>query len=200
MAARLRTVLTNRLQRPGVEEKAQIRYRFSVAETAIVAMFPELEPLVGDARRLHTADGPRGMPPHVTLLVPFADSAEVDGLLDRVREVFAAFASFESKLRETRRFPGLLYLAPQPAQPFVAITEALVEAFPEYPSYGGEFDEIVPHVTVAQGDADTLGAIEEDLRGRLPVSVRVERAWLVEDAADGWRRNTPFPLDRRTAV
>jgi 2'-5' RNA ligase len=181
-----------------VEEKAQIRYRFSVAETAIVAMLPELELLVGDLRRLHTADGPRGMPPHVTLLAPFADSAEVDGLLVRLRDVFAAFVSFESELRETARFPGLLYLAPQPAQPFVAITEALVEAFPEYPPYGGEFDEIVPHVTVARGDADTLGAIEQDLRGRLPVNVRVERAWLVEDTADGWRRHTAFPLDRRT--
>jgi hypothetical protein len=32
------------------------------------------------------------------------------------------------------------------------------------------------------------------------VKSRVERAWLVEDTADGWRRHTAFPLERRKSV
>jgi 2'-5' RNA ligase len=171
-----------------------------LAETALVALFPELEPLLGPWRRRYTGDGPRGMPPHVTLIFPFADSAEADDLLEPLGRVFGAFAPFEIALRETARFPGLLYLRPEPGDTFVAITEALVHAFPDFPPYSGEFAEIVPHVTVAQGGDELLAATERQLEQQLPVKSRVERAWLVEDTAGGWRRHTAFPLERRTSV
>ena len=171
-----------------------------MAATAIVALLPELEPLIGDWRGRYTGDGPRGMPPHVTLIFPFADSAEVDDRLPHLEAVFGAFAPFETALPGTARFPGLLYLRPEPAEPFVAITEALVEAFPEFLPYGGEFEEIVPHVTVAQGDDEVLAAAERELARQLPVTIRVERAWLVEDTPGGWRRHTAFPLERRKSA
>ena len=171
-----------------------------MAETALVVLLPELEPLIGGWRRRYTGDGPRGMPPHVTLIFPFADSAEVDDRLERLEAVFGAFAPFETALPGTARFPGLLYLRPEPAEPFAAITEALVEAFPEFPPYGGEFEEIVPHVTVVQGDDEVVAAAERELASQLPVTIRVERAWLVEDTADGWRRHTAFALERRRSV
>ena len=38
-----------------------------MAETALVVLIPELEPLIGDWRRRYTGDGGRDMPPHVTL-------------------------------------------------------------------------------------------------------------------------------------
>jgi 2'-5' RNA ligase len=171
-----------------------------LAVTALVALFPELEPLLGPWRRRFTGDGPRGMPPHVTLVFPFADSAEADDLLEPLGRVFADFAPFELVLRQTARFPGLLFLRPEPAEIFVAITEALVRAFPDFPPYRGEFAEIVPHVTVAQGDDEVLAATERQLEQQLPVRSRVERAWLVEDTAGGWRRHTAFPLERRKSV
>jgi 2'-5' RNA ligase len=171
-----------------------------MAETALVVLFPELEPLIGGWRRRHTGDGARGMPAHVTLVIPFADSSQVDGLLDRLSQLLASFAPFETALAETARFPGLLYLDPEPRQPFIEITEALAEAFPEYPPYGGEFDEVVPHVTVAQADDQVLAAAERELAPQLPVKTRVERAWLVEDTPAGWRRHTAFPLERRGPV
>ncbi|HYT52942.1 MAG TPA: 2'-5' RNA ligase family protein [Gaiellaceae bacterium] len=171
-----------------------------MAATALVALFPELEPLLGAWRRRYTGDGPRGMPPHVTLIFPFADSAEADDLLEPLGRVFGGFAPFEIALRQTGRFPGLLYFRPEPAEAFVAITEALVNAFPDFPPYAGEFAEIVPHVTVAQGDDEVLAATERQLEAQLPVKSRVERAWLVEDAAGGWRRHTAFPLERRKSV
>jgi 2'-5' RNA ligase len=171
-----------------------------LAATALVALFPELEPLLGAWRRRYTGDGSRGMPPHVTLIFPFADSAGADDLLEPLGRVFGAFAPFEIALRQTARFPGLLYLRPEPTESFVAITEALVNAFPDFPPYAGEFAEIIPHVTVAQGDDEVLAAAERELGAQLPVKSRVERAWLVEDAAGGWRRHTAFPLERRKSV
>jgi 2'-5' RNA ligase len=171
-----------------------------VAATALVALLPELEPLIGGWRRRYTGDGARGMPPHVTLIIPFADSSEVDDLLEPLGRVLTAFAPFELELRETARFPGLIYLRPEPAEPFVAITEALAQAFPCFPPYAGEFAEIVPHVTVAQADEEILAAAERELETELPVRSRVERAWLVEDTPGGWRRHTAFPLERRKLV
>jgi hypothetical protein len=114
--------------------------------------------------------------------------------------LLASFAPFESTLAETARFRGLLYLNPEPRESFIEMTEALAEAFPEFPPYGGEFDEVVPHVTVAQADDQVLAAAERELAPQLPVMTRVERVWLVEDAPDGWRRHTAFPLERRKSA
>jgi 2'-5' RNA ligase len=171
-----------------------------LAETAVAVLFPELEPLLGAWQRLYTPSGARGLPAHVTLTVPFADSSAIDERLPVLASTFAAFAPFEAELRALARFPRTLYVEPEPAESFVALVEALLRAFPEFPPYGGEVDEIVPHVTVAQGDDALLDAIENELRPVLPVRARVERVWLVEDAADGWRRHTAFPLERRRAV
>jgi 2'-5' RNA ligase len=171
-----------------------------MAETALVVLLPELEQLIGAWRRGHTGDGARGMPPHVTLIFPFADSQAIGDLLERVAKVLRGFAPFEIALRETARFPELLYLRPEPAEPFIAMTEALTEAFPEFPPYGGEFDEIVPHVTVAQSDEKVLAAVESDLVRQLPVKTRCERVWLVENMSSGWRRHTGFALERRKSV
>jgi 2'-5' RNA ligase len=171
-----------------------------MAETAVVILLPELEPLIGGWRRRYTRDGARGMPPHVTLIIPFADSADLDQRLGRLGRVLGAFGPFDVAVTETARFPGLLYLRPEPEEPFIAMTEALESAFPAFPPYAGEFDEIVPHVTVVQADEGILAGIERELVPQLPLRARVERGWIVENTPAGWRRHTAFPLDRRTRV
>ena len=198
--ARLGTVPTTRLERTVVDEKSHFRCISAVAETALVILFPELEPLIGGLRRRHTPDGARQMPPHVTLIYPFADSADVDSRIAGIGRALGWLSPFEAVFRETGRFAGTLYLKPEPGERFVAIAEALVRAFPEFPPYGGEHDEIVPHVTVAQGSESLLAGLEEELVGRVELQTRVERAWLMEDTPTGWRRHTAFPLDRHTRV
>jgi 2'-5' RNA ligase len=183
-----------------VDEKSRFRYSFAMAETAAVVLLPELEPLIGGWRRRYTGDGARGMPPHVTLIIPFADSADLDDRLGPLGRVLGAFAPFDLAVTDTARFPGLLYLRPEPNDPFIAMTEALESAFPAFPPYAGQFDDIVPHVTVAQGDEEALASIERELVPQLPVRARVERSWLVENTPAGWRRHTAFPLDRHTGV
>jgi len=172
-----------------------------MAETALVVILPELEPLIGPWRYRYTGDGPRGMPPHVTLIFPFADTDEIGNRREGVARVLGAFAPFEITFRKTARFPKLLYLPPEPADGLIAMTEALADAFPEFPPYGGRFDEVVPHVTVAESEEDeVLAGIERELVTQLPVKARVRRAWLVEKEAVGWSRRVPFPLERHTSV
>src|SRR5262245_44312965 len=99
-----------------------------MAETAVVVLLPELEPLIRGWRQRNTADAARGMPPHVTLIFPFAESADVTQRLGPLGQVFGAAAPFDVTFAETGRFPGLVYLRPDPEEAFVAMTEALVAA------------------------------------------------------------------------
>src|SRR6478736_2087074 len=107
-----------------------------MAETAIVVLVPEAEPLVGEHRRRHTVEGAHGMGAHVTLLYPFADSLLLD--LDRLAktsDALAGFESFDFDFATTIRFPEnqrVLCLRPAPGEPFRAMTATLVAAFPEH--------------------------------------------------------------------
>jgi 2'-5' RNA ligase len=169
-----------------------------MAETALVVLVPELEVVIGEWYRQHTEAGRRGLAPHLTLLYPFLDWAEYDEVrAARLVGALAPFTAFEVSLAETARFRGesaTLYVRPEPSQPFAAMTEALTTAFPDHAPYGGEFDEITPHLTVAQGPDSLLDPIEHEVVRRLPVSVRVERVWLVADTPRGWERRAAFPL------
>jgi 2'-5' RNA ligase len=167
-----------------------------VAETALVVVIPEVEALVAAWRHRFTPDGARGMPPHVTLLYPFADEAEVNDVLTDVEDALAPFAPFEATFARTARWPDILYLEPAQPRPFVALVEALAAAFPQYPPYAGAHDSIVPHLTVAHGEPEDFASIEAALRPALPVTAHVERVWLMAHGLDGWHRRTPFPLNR----
>jgi hypothetical protein len=171
-----------------------------MAETAIVVTVPEAEPAVGALYRANTNSGREGMPPHVTLLIPFADSESLP--LDEVRAVLRGFEPFEFELTEPRRFEPrsgpILWLAPEPAAPFVAVTEALVRAFPAYRPYGGAFDEIVPHLSVAVSrDARVLDRIESELAPALPIAAKADAATIVQRRSGRWEPHTTIPLGGR---
>src|SRR2546421_2784896 len=156
-----------------------------MAETAVVVLFPELDALIGTLRRANTPDGAREMPPHATLLYPFADAGAVADLLPTVARELERFTPFELRFREVARFPDVLYLRPEPEAPLAGLTDALARAFPEFPPYGGTVDEIFPHVTVSRGADEVLDRARAALPAALDVTVRVERVWLMEDTAEG---------------
>ena len=175
-----------------------------MAETAVAMIVPDADGLVGPWRRTQTGDGAAGMPAHVTLIYPFVPTEKLttEGVATAER-VLASFDSFDLALTECRFWddgPGTLYLEPEPAQPFVAMTEALVRAFPDYPPYGGAFDEIVPHLTVAHGERELLETIAAALRPALPLRTHVTDGVLVEHTADGWQTRNLLPLNRPEAT
>jgi hypothetical protein len=170
-----------------------------VAETAVVVEVPEAEALVGHWRSRYTNDGAEGMRAHVTLLYPFADRAELSlAKIGRLTEAVGSCEAFAYALRSTATFAGeepVLYLAPVPPVPFRALTETLVEAFPEHPPYGGAHAEIVPHVSVAATrDAELLARIEAAVRSGLPLAAVASEAWLMEHRAGRWRKSLRLPL------
>src|SRR5919108_4195255 len=120
-------------------------------ETALIIAVPEAEALVGPFRERHDPSASAGCPAHITLLYPFKPPHEIDAdVLVGLHRCLAGFAPFSFTLVGTRRFPGVLYLSPEPAEPFRQLTVALWERHPETPPYGGRHPDIGPHLCIAQ--------------------------------------------------
>lgn len=159
-----------------------------MSELALVVPFEGLAAVVDDLRERTCESKPsHGMPPHVTLLVPAPRDVE------RIAEVLFAFSAFEVVFARLDRFPGTLWLDPEPAQPFARMIEALMQRFPDHPPYGGSYREVVPHLTVAQSDLDEAVSLVEPW---LPLSTRAERAVLLEQVQSvHWRELATFELE-----
>ena len=85
---------------------------------------PEAEHVLHRWRSKYTPSGREGLGAHITLLFPFAEPEELPGELERMRAHFAQAAPFRFSLTEARRFEdGVLYLAPEPAEPFRRLAE-----------------------------------------------------------------------------
>jgi 2'-5' RNA ligase superfamily protein len=126
------------------------------------------------------------LPPHVTVLYP------APGDVAALTEVLAPFRPFDVLFPRLDRFPGILWLAPEPAERFVALTEAVVARFPTHPPYGGRYTSIIPHLTVAAASLDETAELVEPL---LPIHSHVESVVLYE-SADGrhWQDVQTFDL------
>jgi len=117
---------------------------------------------------------------------------------NQIRATVRSFAAFTFRLFKVGVFPGALYLAPTPAEPFVALTAALARRFPEYPPYGGQFRNIVPHLTVAQaGGWQHSSAHTELLCALYPsggILSQCSELVLTEDSSGRWETMCTFPL------
>ena len=161
-------------------------------ESALIIAVPEAEPLVKAFRERFDSSAAVGVPAHITILYPFIPPGVITpATLVELGQFFAQFSAFEFTLTETRRFPEVLYLAPLPAEPFKALTQAVVEHYPKYPPYGGAFAEVIPHLTIADVDnAEQLNDIEREFLQRygaqLPVKVKAQAVTLIENTSGRW--------------
>ena len=180
--------------RPGPDAPASI-------ETALVVVVPAADRLVGAHRdRLDEAAG-WGVPAHVTVLYPFLPPAAVDDhVTGTVTALAASVPAFDCRFAATNWFDrDVLWLAPEPAQPFRRLTSLVWTAFPSCPPYGGLFDDPIPHLTVAErrlADLGTLRAVERAVQPGLPIHTHVDHLLLIAGAhaARSWHILHRFPL------
>ena len=170
-----------------------------MAETALIIVVPEAEPHVSHLRRQFDPSASRGLAAHITVLYPFMPPEEVtDTVANQIRAIALSFTAFGFQLSKVGLFPGALYLAPTPAHPFIALTVALARHFPEYPPYGGQFRNVVPHLTVAQaGGWQQSSAYKELLCALHPsgdIFSRCSELVLTEDSSGRWETMHTFPL------
>jgi len=136
---------------------------------------------------------------HITVIYSFRDSARIDAeTVQAIESVLASFERFDFALTTVECFRNpqvVLYLAPEPAAPFKAMTNAFAMEFTDTPPYGGVFDEFIPHVQVAdEEDVEIRATIEADVGPHLPIEATTGEVELVEHGPDGWRLRRSFRL------
>ncbi len=159
--------------------------------SALIVPVLDAEPAVASWLDTPTVDFD-GAPLHVTLMFPFLPAR---GLATREAAI-AAFAAdiepFEFSLTHVGGFPGVHFLSPDPADRFVGIVERVMARWPGCRPYGGVYESIVPHVTVAFGERPP--ADPALLEAKLPITTKATELWLLEQTVRGWRTRARFPF------
>ncbi|TWD77280.1 2'-5' RNA ligase superfamily protein [Variovorax beijingensis] len=170
-----------------------------MAISAFAVNVPSAEPLVGDLRQRFDATAKLGVPAHITVLGPFMDPQQITpAVLDRAQHALNRVAAFSFSMGRVARFPATAYLAPEPPEPFIAMTKALVDVFPDFLPYGGEHQSVVPHLTVAHGNPSEADAAAAELQKRLDASGGIladcTSVVLIENSTGRWEELHVFPL------
>ena len=140
-----------------------------------------------------------GVPAHVTILYPFLSVRRL-GPEDRaaLATIAGSVEPFEVRFRRVGRFPNVVYIAPEPSEPFVRLTEAVVTRYPDFPPFGGAFAEVIPHLTIAQSEGDPLDEIAGQAEASLPFERLVSGLEVIVEGGDGrWRTRWRIPLGVR---
>ena len=167
--------------------------------TGLVIAVPEADARFGALRGRFDPQASLGVPAHITILFPFMPPELVDdGVRRRLTLLFRRFSPFRCVLTRVARFPATAWLAPAFAEPFVTLTTAVAREFPDYPPYGGAHASVVPHLTIADGDAQAADMVEQDLRLDLarngPVATHCGSVILLENSSGAWKKMHEFAL------
>jgi 2'-5' RNA ligase len=168
-------------------------------QSALVVLVPQAEALAR-AVRLRYGLEPSQVPAHITVLFPFKPPAQLtEAVLADLQRLFSRLPPFSCSLASLGVFPKALYLAPAPGEPFVEMTRAVHEQFPETPPYNGEFDEIVPHLTLAhfadeRSAEQVVREVEAEVGPQLPIRIEVTEVCLLDNARGEWCVHSGFPL------
>ena len=168
-------------------------------QSGLIVVVPEAEAAVGRHRERLDVSAPLGVPAHITVLFPFVPATAIDsGLLTRLGRLFAEINGFSFRLERADWFgDDVLWLAPDDPGPFGALTQRVYQAFPAFAPYQGQFDDVVPHLTVGRGHPlAELRAAEEAVRADLPIEARAGAVTLVTQRSVGerWTKAAVFDL------
>jgi len=169
-------------------------------ESALVAIIPEAEALVSSFRERFDPAAAAGVPAHITIIYPFKSPSDLTAeVMLQLEQLFASTPSFELRFVRAKRFPSVLYLAPEPDEALRRLTNMLIESFPEAPPYGGAFADTIPHLTIAHAsDSQTLDRIGQDFarqtKGKLPIRSAVQEIVLMDNESGRWQIRHRFAL------
>jgi hypothetical protein len=168
------------------------------APGALLAEIPAAEPLVGRWRERLDANARLGIPAHVTVTYPFVAAGEIDApTRQRLTELFGSVPSFGFVLDHVGWFEAeTMWLGPRDPAPFRALTDRVFAEFPAYPPFEGQYDEVIPHLTVGHRQPVAgLRAAAAAVRPQLPIEgvVRAVSLW-TQTSNQRWQRTAAFGL------
>lgn len=141
--------------------------------SAVILSFPDIDAVIGDIRDHLDPSASWGIPAHVSLIYPFARAHRITPeLLETVRAVAAGTQPFEVRFDRTGWFGDeTVWLGPAPQPALDDVVARCLAAFPQYPPYGGEFDEFVAHLILVTGHpAQEAKDAERAVLPELPIS------------------------------
>lgn len=170
-----------------------------MAVSALIVKAPEAEAMVGSLRARFDAMSKLGVPAHITILFPFMPPESVTSeVVERLRSVFPTVPAFSYTLDSTGRFETTTFLVPTPPKSFIALTSRLAREFPEFPPYGGQHAGVMPHLTVAHGDAKSAAIAATELatgmRDHPPIRAQCNVVSMLENSSGSWREAHVFEL------
>jgi 2'-5' RNA ligase len=167
--------------------------------SGLIIEVPEAEPAVRDHRERLDASAPLGIPAHITVLFPFMPPETIDtAALTGLGELFAEISRFRFLLDHTDWFGDeVLRLAPCDPGPFRTLTQRVFGAYPAFPPFEGQFDDVVPHLTIGHGNPrNDLRTAENSVQARLPIEASVTAVTLMTQHSAGghWAKTATFTL------
>jgi 2'-5' RNA ligase len=140
------------------------------------------------------------MPPHITVPTPFRPLHEYarDGFRI-LTTVCASFPSFAFTLTRLARWPdtGYLYLAPEPIEPFLALSQVFSGEHTQPPE---QQRDVVLHLTLAGKYPANLDRLEVEFYqiygAYLPIEAVATEVSLYEQREERWFKEASFPLGK----
>lgn len=167
--------------------------------SGLIIEVPEAEPAVRHHRERLDSSAPLGVPAHITVLFPFMPPETIDpAALTKLGELFADVSGFRFRLDRTNWFGDeVLWLAPRDPGPFRALTLRVFQAYPAFPPFGGQFADVVPHLTIGhEHPLDDLRIAEDSVQARLPIEASATAVTLMTQQSAGgrWAKAAAFAL------
>ena len=167
--------------------------------TALLVVVAEAEPVVAQLRLRLDPVARLGVPAHVTVLFPFMPASELrDEAMLRLATLFGTVPAFTHIFARSAWFGDeVLWLASDAAEVFRSLTELVWTAFPAHPPFEGEFNEVVPHLTIAnRGPLEDMRAAEQTVQRHLPISAITRAVTLMVERPSGrWVTAATFALN-----
>lgn len=167
--------------------------------SCLIVEVPEAEAAVRHHRDLLDSSAPLGIPAHITVLYPFMPPDTIDAVaLTKLGELFADVSPFSFQLHHTDWFGDeVLWLAPRDPGPFRALTRHVFRAYPAFPPFEGQLNDVVPHLTIGHGHPlNDLRAAEKSVQASLPIEASAAAVTLLtqQPAGGHWAKTATFTL------
>jgi 2'-5' RNA ligase len=169
-------------------------------ESSLVIMVPEADHLVMPFRTKYDSIVDVGIPSHITINYPFKldEPVREQQILELIM-LFEKFHCFRYSLSDIRSFSNSIYLAPDPAEPFLALSQAVIDHYPESLPYEGKFGDVIPHLTLAEFEnpedlPDILEKFRKASSGYLPIYAQVNEVLLMDNRSGNWETRQAFAM------
>jgi len=168
--------------------------------SAIILSFPELASTVDSWRLKTVEDAKKGVPPHLTVLFPWKNPPISESDIRVISDICQRSVPFEIVFDNLDYFTGgSVYFSIFDETEINKFSSKIWTKFPETPPYEGTHANPIPHLTVAQGDSDSVGNLHSEillaLQDGFPYTCKVNEVVIIEENHTGaWDVREKIPL------